>query len=361
MRTNFVGLNAGLYPETKQLSPKELGTMASYKMQGYTPNYPERTGFIPDVEQRYKNVMSRLANSSPSEEQVSATESVTADKPASAVSNIKDVFKQRDLMADFGSMTIEEAEKRLAQVRAEKAFRSKLKRAKNDPLWGAARLKFVLEGDISAMQNIMDKYDRLDKEAAQKDLQERQFAYGQEKDKAYVDLQREMNKNAKEQEKASKQEANLRAANTARAILEDAYDVYMANKASKENQIQGRSNLFRAYQDFKDKADAAGKEYNDFFADKTFMQNVDLELQEALATTQAETEKKVANAKAAANTNALKNSVKSKVDFWNTGTHTSKETNDEINRLKAAYPQFDFKKKGGKIEQSYNPKKDGKK
>jgi hypothetical protein len=210
---------------------------------------------------------------------------------------------------------------------------------KNDPMWDIAKQQYIMKGDSSGLENIMS---RMEAEKGRK-------------------LTEETAKAAKTQEDQSKKEANLRSANTARAILEDAYDTFMANKASKTNQVQGRANLFRAYQDFKDKADAAGKDYNDFFADKTFLQNVDLELQEALATMQSETEKKVADAKTAANVAALKNTVKSAVDSWNFGTHTSKETNDEISRLKAAYPQFDFKKKGGKIEQNYNPKKGGKK
>lgn len=224
-----------------------------------------------------------------------------------------------------------ELKKQIQELEANIAYQEKLRaiEMKNDPMWDIAKQEYIMKGDSTRLEGIMSRIEA-------------------EKNR---DANAAVAKEAKQQEMKQKKEADIRAATSARYMLNEALKDYEAVQADPNKRMEVGRELMKQYANYKEKAEAAGLDEKDLYKEMpTELERVKMAISEARETQTQQIAKAQANAKAAKAKKNEDNTVSDEIDSFNAYSHGSKALKAKKDELIKKYPNYTFTiAKGGKI------------
>lgn len=217
----------------------------------------------------------------------------------------------------------DELKQQIMDLKADIAYQEKLRglEMSKDPMWDAAKYKFIYDNDSSALENIMNRQQTM-----------------------------KVAKMNKEKEQTEKKEASMRSAKFARDMLDETLKDYEDAQADPNKRIEIGKDLLDKYMQYKEKADAAGLNEAELYKDNPGkLQMINLAIQEARLTQKDEIAKSQERVKKQKTKQQMDNEVKNAVDSFNIGSHSSSERKAKKQDLAKQYPDFNFTVKDGKI------------
>jgi hypothetical protein len=225
----------------------------------------------------------------------------------------------------------ESLQEELLEVNAEIEYQEKLKALElsGDPMWELAKENYVRTGDMTALQNIMNRHST----------------------EKMQQLTAQATADARKETKEEQRVADVRSARTNRDILTELLKTYNSVKGDPTKQIEAGNELVRQLQKTKEAADKAGMTVQDLYSEMPEeLEAINVAITEARGTAKTRIEKdQEKNAKNKAHAKLLA-AVKNEVDMFNTGKPDIVQLTSKKKDLAKAYPGFIFSVKNQQIE-----------